>query len=175
MTLGNTFDDSGNLWGLNGRVDSPLNKYSNGQWSSYDITSLIPDPSGNLGFSDIVINQDKIFIGSYFFGLIGFDVNQGVSSLRSLSGEDIGNLPSDYIKALAFDNNNILWIGTYKGLRLLYNTTNFFTEEVLTTSPIIILEDGIPKELLELQFITEIVVDGSNNKWISTADSGVFY
>jgi hypothetical protein len=57
----------------------------------------------------------------------------------------------------------------------LYNTTNFFTEEVLTTSPIIILEDGIPKELLELQFITEIVVDGSNNKWISTADSGVFY
>ena len=175
LTLGNTFDDSGNLWVLNGRVDSPLNKYSNGQWTSYDFTSLIPDPSGNLGFSDIVINQDKIFIGSYFFGLIGFDVNQGVSSLRSLSGEDIGNLPSDYIKALAFDNNNILWIGTYKGLRLLYNTTNFFTEEVLTTSPIIILEDGIPKELLELQFITEIVVDGSNNKWISTADSGVFY
>ncbi len=28
---------------------------------------------------------------------------------------------------------------------------------------------------MELQFITEIIVDGSNNKWISTADAGVFY
>ena len=45
----------------------------------------------------------------------------------------------------------------------------------MTTSPIIILEDGLPKELLELQFITKIIVDGSNNKWVSTADSGVFY
>ena len=175
LTLANTFDNSGNLWVLNGRVENPLNKYANGQWTSYDFTSLIPDPTDNLGFSDIIVNQDKIFIGSYFFGLIGYDINQGASSVRGLSGEDTANLPSDYIKALAFDKNNVLWIGTYKGLRVLYNTTNFFTEEVLTTSPIIILEDGLPKELLELQFITKIIVDGSNNKWVSTADSGVFY
>ena len=28
---------------------------------------------------------------------------------------------------------------------------------------------------MELQFITDIIVDGSNNKWISTVDAGVFY
>mgnify|MGYP005651188673 CR=1 FL=1 len=60
-------------------------------------------------------------------------------------------------------------------MRILYNTSNFFNEEIITTYPIIFLEDGIPKELLELQFITAIVVDGSNNKWISTVDAGVFY
>ena len=31
------------------------------------------------------------------------------------------------------------------------------------------------KELLAQQFISDIIVDGSNNKWISTADAGVFY
>ena len=175
LTLESTFDNSGNLWVLNGRVKNPLNKYVNGQWTSFDFSSIIPDPEDNLGFSEIIIDQDRIFIGSYFFGVIGLDLDQGISSLKEISGEDIANLPSNYIKALALDNNNVLWIGTYKGLRILYNTANFFTEEVIRTEPIIILEDGLPKELLELQFITEIIVDGSNNKWISTADAGVFY
>jgi hypothetical protein len=44
----------------------------------------------------------------------------------------------------------------------------------LTTKPIIILDDDLAQELLYEQFITTIVVDGANNKWIGTADSGVF-
>ena len=175
LTLESTFDDSGNLWVLNGRVDRPLNKFTNGQWTSYDFTSLIPTPSDNLGFSDIIVNDNKIFIGSYSFGLIGLDLGQGISSLKGVYGEDPANLPSNYIRALALDKNNVLWIGTFKGLRILYNMSNFFTEETIQTEPIVILEDGLPKELLELQFITDIIVDGSNNKWISTADAGVFY
>ena len=175
LALDSTFDYSGNLWVLSGRVKNPLNKYVNGQWTSFDFSSVIPDPEENLGFSDIIVDKDRIFIGSYSLGLIGLDLSQGVSSLKELSGEDTANLPINHIKALALDNNNVLWIGTYKGLRILYNTANFFTEEVIRTEPIIILEDGLPKELLELQFITEIIVDGSNNKWISTADAGVFY
>lgn len=44
----------------------------------------------------------------------------------------------------------------------------------MTTNPIIILEEGLAQELLYEQFITDIVVDGANNKWVGTADSGVF-
>ena len=64
-----------------------------------------------------------------------------------------------------------------EGLRVLYNTSNFFhDDELVRTEPIIILEDGLPQELLlAQQFISDIIVDGSNNKWISTADAGVFY
>src|SRR5690606_10986435 len=40
---------------------------------------------------------------------------------------------------------------------------------------IIILEDGIPSELLYQQFISTIAVDGSNNKWVGTIGTGVFY
>jgi ligand-binding sensor domain-containing protein len=48
------------------------------------------------------------------------------------------------------------------------------TEDELTTAPIIILEDGLAQELMYEQTITDIVVDGANNKWIATAGAGAF-
>jgi hypothetical protein len=44
----------------------------------------------------------------------------------------------------------------------------------MKANPIIILEDNLAQELLFEQFITDIAVDGANNKWIGTADSGLF-
>jgi hypothetical protein len=83
-------------------------------------------------------------------------------------------LPFTDARALAIDNRNQLWIGTTKGLRILSDVNDFQTEDQLTTAPIIILEDNLAQELLYEQFITDIVVDGANNKWIGTADSGLF-
>jgi ligand-binding sensor domain-containing protein len=51
---------------------------------------------------------------------------------------------------------------------------NFQTEDQMKANPIIILEDNLAQELLFEQFITDIAVDGANNKWIGTADSGLF-
>ena len=174
---GSAFDSKGALWSLTSKVDDPLKKYSidTNQWETFSFSAIIEDPiNDELGFGALVIGSDGTkWIGSYRNGVIGF--NESGNLIRQIEGEDVANLPINHIKALALDRNNVLWIGTYKGLRLLYNTTNFFNEEVISTAPIIIIEDGLPKELLELQFITEIIVDGSNNKWISTADAGVFY
>jgi hypothetical protein len=39
---------------------------------------------------------------------------------------------------------------------------------------IIILEDNLAQELLFEQFITDIAVDGANNKGLALADSGLF-
>jgi ligand-binding sensor domain-containing protein len=78
------------------------------------------------------------------------------------------------VRAIAVDNRSQLWIGTIKGLRILSNSSSFLTEDQMKTNPIIILEDGLAQELLYEQFITDIVVDGANNKWVGTADSGVF-
>jgi hypothetical protein len=38
----------------------------------------------------------------------------------------------------------------------------------MKANPIIILEDNLAQELLFEQFITDIAVDGANNKWIGT-------
>ena len=173
-----SFDDQDNLWVLNSKVQTPLKKFnlSSNQWTSYDFTPIIPNPSDDeLGFSDIVIGPDGTkWIGGHKSGLIGF--NEDVMLLKNINDKDVANLPSPIVKSLALDKNNVLWIGTHKGLRVLYNTSNFFSEGVVVrTEPIIILEDGLPQELLAQQFISDIIVDGSNNKWISTADAGVFY
>ncbi len=89
-------------------------------------------------------------------------------------GQIKGNLPTTDVRALAIDTNNQLWIGTTKGLRVVSNVNNFQNTMALTTKPIIILEDEVAQELLFEQFINAIVVDGANNKWVGTADSGVF-
>jgi len=174
---GTTFDNNGLLWSITSLIDKPLKSYdpNTNQWRSYDFSELIADVIfGNLGFEEIIIEPSgTIFIASFSLGIIGFN-NNGNQLLKNIS-EDGGNLPNKTVRALALDNRNQLWIGTIKGLRVLYNTSNFFTDDDVSTDAIIILEDGIPKELLENQFISDIKVDGSNNKWVATLGAGLFY
>ena len=83
-------------------------------------------------------------------------------------------MPAANVRTVAVDNNNQLWIGTIKGLRVLANASNFQSEQQMIANPIIILDDNLAQELLYEQFITAIAVDGANNKWIGTVDSGLF-
>ncbi|NNL81155.1 MAG: ABC transporter substrate-binding protein, partial [Flavobacteriaceae bacterium] len=174
---GSTFDRNGVLWSMTSRVDRPLKSYNpdTGQWRGFDFTEIIPDGlTDELGFSDIVVDNNGVkWIGSLRSGLIGY--NDDTGEIKNIFDEEIANLPDPAVKALAIDNRNQLWIGTIKGLRVLYNTSNFFNDETVGTQPIIILEDGIPKELLQFQYISDIKVDGGNNKWVSTIGSGIFY
>ena len=89
--------------------------------------------------------------------------------------EESKNMPTTRVISLALDNRNSLWIGTFRGLRVLYNTENFFTDDNVRVEEIIILEDGTAKELLFQQYISDIEVDGSNNKWVGTIGAGLFY
>ena len=173
------FDREGILWTVTSRIDSPLKSFNpaSNQWRSYSFTDIIPDSfNDNLGFGEIVIGNDETkWIGSAEYGLIGFNENNGSPLIKNIGEEDEGNLPHLHVRALAIDNRNQLWIGTIQGLRVLYNTSNFFTDDNVNADAIIILEDGIAKELLEGQFVSDIKVDGSNNKWIATIGAGLFY
>lgn len=167
------FDRRGVYWMTNSRAAKALNKLENSTWTSYDFLPIIDPPTSNLGYSAITSDASgNIFIGSYAKGLIG--QNQSNQQLKFIDDES-NNMPSPYVKALAFDNNNQLWIGTTRGIRILYNSANFFTETTPRVNEIVILEDGIPQELLANQVIMDIEVDGSNNKWVATGTSGVFY
>ena len=174
---GSNFDQNGLLWSMSARVDRPLKSYNpeTGQWQGYDFTEIIPEGlTDELGFSDIVIGPDGTkWIGGLNSGVIGF--NETENQIKNIFDESQANLPSTAVRSLALDNRSQLWIGTTNGLRVLFNTANFFNDNSVSTNAIIILEDGIPRELLEQQFISDIKVDGSNNKWIATIGSGVFY
>jgi len=173
------FDQNGVLWILNSRIDSPLKSFNldNNSWNSYDFTEIINDGfQDELGFNDIEVDDyGNKWIAGLRSGLIGFNNESGTNQLRKVFSQDQSNMPSSYVKSIAVDNNNHLWIGTIQGLRVLYNTSSFFDTSVVTTQQIVILEDGIPRELLEQQYISDIEVDGANNKWVATIGSGVFY
>jgi len=173
------FDSSGLLWSLTSRVDRALKSFDpiSGNWQGYSFSDLIDNPlSDEVGFFDMEIdNNGTKWIGSYNNGLLAYNENIGNNPLRNINAESQNVLPFTRFTALALDNRNQLWLGTTKGLRVLFNTFGFYDDPNPTLRSIIILEEGIPKELLANQGITDIKVDGSNNKWIGTADSGVFY
>lgn len=171
---GAAFDKSGNLWVTNSIVKNGLKVLrTNGQWQSYNMENYYQDVGKfNLGRLSIDKNGTKWMV-TRDDGVIGFNENGNIFKKINIGSEN-GNLPIEDARVATVDNRNQLWIGTRKGLRILSSTDRFLSEDQLTTSPIIILEEEVAQELLYEQFITDIVVDGANNKWIGTADSGVF-
>ncbi|GGG38240.1 ABC transporter substrate-binding protein [Bizionia arctica] len=172
-----TFDTSGVLWTMTARVAKPLVSYDPiaDQWNSFDFTSLIPDAlNGEFGYSDIAIdNNGTKWIGGYKNGLIGYNNNNGVK-LKNVNSEE-QNMPTSFVTSVAVDKRDQIWIGTVSGLRVLYNPAGFFTEPNVEVSSIIILDDGLPQELLFQTYVSDIEVDGSNNKWIATIGAGLYY
>jgi hypothetical protein len=171
---GSAFDKSGNFWVTNSRVVNGLKVLSaGGQWKSYAMDKILSSSTQN-DFGTMVIDKNGTkWMSTSKNGVVGF--NESTNTFKKITfGPDQGNLPIQDVRAVAVDNKNELWIGTTKGLRVLSNVGNFQTDNQLTTHSIIIMEDNLAQELLYEQFITDIEVDGANNKWIGTADAGVF-
>ena len=171
---GTAFDKSGNLWVTNSRIKNGLKVLkTNDQWQSYAMDGILESPNDN-NFGTIAIDKNGTkWLSTNSDGVVGF--NESTNTFKKITaGSDMGNLPSANVRTVAIDTRNQLWIGTTKGLRVLPNVGNFQTEDQMKANPIIILEDNLAQELLFEQFITDIAVDGANNKWIGTADSGLF-
>lgn len=170
------FDNSGNLWVTNSVVRKGLKVFkANGQWQSYDMQNVAAN-IGQLRFGRMIIDKNGTkWMATWRDGVIGF--NESLNNrFKIISAQaEGGNLPSFDVRALAVDNRNQLWIGTLSGLRVLSSVDSFSSDETLRTSAIIIIEDNLAQELLYEQSISDIFVDGANNKWIGTIDAGVFY
>jgi len=172
---GSTFDREGNLWIANISNVNELKKLSqNGQWSSFNLSSLktIPD---KFGLSEIAIdNNNSIWMGTRRNGIYVF--NEVGNKKRALvATPNIGNLPDTDVKTVAIDKNNRVWMGTRSGMVVYNNASGVFDENILNAEPIIILDDGIPKKLLGDQAINSIAIDGAENKWFGTDNGGVLY
>ena len=167
-------DDSGNLWSLTGYVQKGLKKRTpSGQWTAYDLSDVILDYKQEAGYSTFEFYNNKIlFFGSVNSGLIGVDISQSPPQMKRIMGGDMG-LPSDDIRSIRLDKDNRLWVGTKDGLVILYAPNRFFEDDTQLRA-VVISDGGNLRELLSGQFISDIEVDGNNQKWISTTSSGVF-
>lgn len=170
---GLTFDREGNLWMTNSSVAKPLKVLRGTSWDSYSLEDAIGPDFLGVEYGKMTIDKNGTkWLPTSNKGVVGYNEALGPKALRI--DENEGNLPSRYVKCLAIDNNNQLWIGTVNGLRVLSSVDRFLTEDELTTRSIIIVEDGLAQELMYQQIINDIVVDGANNKWIATAGAGAF-
>ncbi|MDI9255931.1 two-component regulator propeller domain-containing protein [Flavobacterium sp. YZ-48] len=171
---GTAYDRSGNLWVTNSIIKNQLKVLrTSGQWQSYNMENVL-DNYNLANMNKILIDKSGTkWMATYLDGVIAFNESANVFK-KITEGVDMGNLPSKDVRAIAIDNRNQVWIGTNKGLRVLPSTSSYNGDDQMEANPIIILEDGLAQELLYEQFITDIAVNGSNQKWIGTADSGVF-
>lgn len=167
------YDKNGDIWMATSQTNKPLHQFkANGLWTSYNL-SCSPTQTINSHNSVIVDKNGTKWITSNFSGIIGINESKNKCSIITLN-QGNGNLPSVDARVAAIDNKNKLWIGTTKGIRVLQNVDSFLTQNQLNTNSIIILENNTAEELLFNQSITDIVVDGANNKWVATAGAGVF-
>ena len=174
--FGSQFDRDGNLWFVQSKTNEGLKKLNtSGTFQQFNVEDVI-DGESELALTDLNISREGfVFFGTQQNGMLGYNpMTNSFNRITENAGS--GNLPSVRVRAVEFDNNNRLWIGTARGLRVLFNVAGFFEEGTnVEAQAIIIEENGVGQELLVGQAITDIEVDGSNNKWISTASSGVFY
>lgn len=167
------FDKANNLWST---ISIPFDDKgihvfrANGQWQGFGLENIL----GNNAFATnkSVVDKNGTYWMSDRKGLLGYNPSAN-PKIKKIEMED-ATIFLDYIRSMAIDNRNQLWIGTLSGLRVLNSIERFLTEDDLVANNIIIEENGIGQELFNGLHITDIVVDGSNNKWIGTGENGVY-
>ena len=170
---GLAFDRTGNLWFTNSLVDNAMKvRKADGSWQSFSIAESVQTTDQN--YANLVIDKNSTKWFASENGLMGFNENTTPKFKKASSSDDAGNPFLNNVRTVAIDNNNRLWIGTLGGLRILPGADRFLGEDELELNSIIIIDAGLPQELLFEQSILDIAVDGANNKWIATGGSGAF-
>ena len=188
-TDGMTYDNEGNLWILNN--GGSLIKYidPNGVYHNmpYSVSASTPE---DILISNLNPNQKFVLITRYKSStstlLFSFDDNGTLEqtyddktiSLTTIFDQDNKeiNFSSFLLRAIAQDNNGVLWVGTTEGLFLINNPDKMFDNDLRAYRIKIPRNDGtgLADYLLGTEEIKAIAVDGANRKWIGTQSSGLY-
>ena len=174
---GMDYDSDGNLWIANSDAANYLVVYTNDKiWKNFQLRSFNMPQIQSL----IVSKSNKIWMIIERGGLVGFDYNNTLST----EADDVekviafeqgkGAIPGTSVYCVAEDLNGDLWIGSDKGISVLYNPDNIFNAGLQDVQQIKVNLDGYIGYLLESDKITSIFVDDANRKWIGTETSGLF-
>ena len=167
------FDSQDNLWVTQLMQPSLLKLKPDDTWETVSLNSILTNPNHDYhGFSDMKIDsEDNIWIGTDPT-LLGYN-----PKTQHLTSDKEGLQDSAYpiVQTIEIDKNNIMWVGSREGLRILPDPQQIFDNNSVEFKSIKIVYENAVQLLMEGQNITKIRVDGSNNKWITTLGSGVYY
>jgi len=167
------FDSQNNLWITQRSQPALLKLKPDETWETISLTSIFPNITDYHGFERLITDSDdNIWFGSEYRGVIGYNptTHQLISNKKGIEPSNF-----TYVKGLDIDKNNTLWVGNINGLRVMNNPQKMFDDPNLSFEPIKIVYEDVVQLLMEGQNITDICIDGSNNKWLATLGSGVYY
>ncbi|MCX7697500.1 MAG: T9SS type A sorting domain-containing protein [Bacteroidales bacterium] len=113
-------------------------------------------------------------------GIIVFNENGTLNNfsddkfIKLNTSPNTGNLPSLSVNAIVADKENQIWIGTDKGIAIIDNPANIFSDQSINARQILVEVGGYVQPLLGSENVTCIAVDGGNRKWVGTEKAGVF-
>jgi len=180
---GITTDKENNLWVGLGETQHLLSvKKAGGSWESLDFTNInSPTPPR---ISHVIVDSSKqVWAVAYSMGLFVYKYDGGspitqpnpsnAKKLTNIVGQ--GGLPSNEVMSIVEDKNGDIWVGTDKGIYVFYNPESIFTQTSgWDAQPIYIQQDGLTQLLLQTDEVITIAVDGANNKWCGTRNSGLY-
>jgi hypothetical protein len=184
QAVGMGFDENNNLWVLNSLAAKPVNvRTTDGTWKAFSIPGIPGAPlfgdmtldSYGQKWINVLGNNAPLGTGLMVFNDNGtLDDATDDKSRFFTTGPGRGNLPSTDIRAIVEDLDNEIWLGTGKGVAVVYSPSSVTTSSNFDAQQILIKQDGINQYLLESEVVTAIAVDGANRKWIGTESGGVF-
>ncbi|NVN94619.1 MAG: T9SS type A sorting domain-containing protein [Bacteroidetes bacterium] len=177
---GAKFDESGNLWATNSGVIKGLSvKYKSGLWESFDVQSIIKNGNYNDVSTLLIDKNNYKWMLARENQLAVFNKTQNIIQKAWININKGNDLASNYIHCFAEDLNGEIWVGTDKGIKVIYSPENVFStnsneESSITAQTILVEFEGHVQHLLEFESVTAIAVDGANRKWLGTQKAGVF-
>jgi len=152
-------------------------KKPNGEWVSYN---LGPQASG-IDLAELMIDkQNQKWLRTRTHNLIVFNDNNTPydpsddQTRRLSSAAGNGALPGNFILSMATDRDGQVWLGSDKGVAVIYSPSNIFSNQNFDAQQVLIAQDGFGNNLLESEAINAIAIDGANRKWFGTDRAGVF-
>ena len=170
------FDDKGNLWTLVSNSNYALaRRGTDGSWNRYSTSRLASQPSVDK------LVWDSISGYLWFCGRENMIyVHDGTSRMARVNPNSGSKLQTDDVTALVQDRSGNLWVGTNKGIKVIYNGYQAFSSggagEVspVNCSNITITNGEFSEYLMAYESITAIAVDGANRKWVGTSAGGLY-
>lgn len=172
------YDASGNLLVANSLSSNSLCylNYRN-EWGSFNTYDKLGQ-SEVLGIALDRFNAGNLykFIWTSDNKILALDNNNNQIIINPNNGSKD---ESNRVNCMTQDLEGEIWIGTDKGVKVIYSLEDIFTPgenntSSVTCNNIIYQKDSIAQYLLNFENVNCIMCDGGNRKWIGTERNGIF-
>lgn len=168
-------DEDGNLWVACAYSRKCINvRDAGGTWHTLQF--------GNSHITDqLIVDKNKQIWAVTLSPSIVLYKNDGsfanpstANSFTLTTADAEGKISGSVIYCIAEDNEGDIWIGTNKGVFVIYDPESIVGNQSYTAQQIYIEVEGVTKILFETEDVSAIAADGANNKWVGTRKNGIF-